>query len=119
MLDRILKFLGVVHLIDSELVCEWVMSIQRSWNIVDRGMVFSSLTGVKAIYCHATSKDAAKADPAGDVRAETLAKAAASAGVEHIVYNSTGITWISRGRMLVCHVVHKFWWYVATFARQP
>ncbi|KAG0628900.1 hypothetical protein M758_1G060800 [Ceratodon purpureus] len=48
------------------------------------------LKGVKAIYCHATSKDAAKADPAGDVRAETLAKAAASAGVEHIVYNSTG-----------------------------
>lgn len=52
---------------------------------------FLSLIGVKAIYCHATSKDAAKADPAGEVRAERLAKAAASAGVEHIVYNSSGI----------------------------
>lgn len=48
------------------------------------------LKGVKAIYCHATSKDAAKADPAGEARAERLAKAAASAGVEHIVYNSSG-----------------------------
>jgi hypothetical protein len=47
---------------------------------------------VKAIYCHATSKDAAKADPAGEARAERLAKAAASAGVEHIVYNSSGIS---------------------------
>lgn len=47
--------------------------------------------GVGAIYCHATSKDAAKADPEGVIRAERLAKAAASAGVEHIVYNSSGM----------------------------
>lgn len=46
--------------------------------------------GVRAIYCHATSKDGAKADPEGEIRAERLAKAAASAGVEHIVYNSSG-----------------------------
>ncbi|KAG0599063.1 hypothetical protein M758_12G124800 [Ceratodon purpureus] len=56
----------------------------------DPGSLNEGLEGVQAIYCHATSKDAAKADPAGDVRAETLAKAAVSAGVKHIVYNSTG-----------------------------
>jgi hypothetical protein len=49
-----------------------------------------SHAGVRAIYCHATSKDGAKADPEGEIRAERLAKAAASAGVEHIVYNSSG-----------------------------
>lgn len=42
------------------------------------------------MYCHATSKDAAKADPIGDARAEKLARAAKAAGVEHIVYNSSG-----------------------------
>lgn len=51
----------------------------------------SFLPGVRAIYCHATSKDGAQADPAGEVRAERLVKAADSAGVEHIVYNSSGI----------------------------
>jgi len=54
---------------------------------------------VEAIYCHATSKDGAKADPAGEVRAERLAKAAASAGVKHIVYNSSGIACIN----VFCH----------------
>ena len=76
-------------------------------------MSFCSLAGVKAIYCHATSKDGAQADPAGEVRAERLAKAAASSGVEHIVYNSSGITCPS-GRnlryILVCHdLAHKFY----------
>ena len=54
-------------------------------------MISRWVSGVRAIYCHATSKDAAKADPAGEVRAEILAKAAAAAGVEHIVYNSSGM----------------------------
>jgi len=54
-----------------------------------------SYAGVRAIYCHATSKDGAKADPEGEIRAERLAKAAASAGVEHIVYNSSGAIWLN------------------------
>lgn len=57
-------------------------------------MISRWVSGVRAIYCHATSKDAAKADPAGEVRAEILAKAAAAAGVEHIVYNSSGMNQI-------------------------
>jgi hypothetical protein len=58
---------------------------------------------VEAIYCHATSKDGAKADPAGEVRAESLAKAAASAGVKHIVYNSSGIACVHLGQSYTCH----------------
>lgn len=56
----------------------------------DANSLYEAMNGVEAIYCHATSKDGAKADPAGEVRAERLAKAAASAGVKHIVYNSSG-----------------------------
>lgn len=50
----------------------------------------SHSAGMRAVYCHATSKDAAKADPIGDVRAEKMARAAKAAGIEHIVYNSSG-----------------------------
>jgi uncharacterized protein YbjT (DUF2867 family) len=56
----------------------------------DADNVKNVVQGVRAIYCHATSKDGAEADPEGEIRAERLAKAAASAGVEHIVYNSSG-----------------------------
>jgi hypothetical protein len=58
-------------------------------------VVCFSYAGVRAIYCHATSKDGAEADPEGEIRAERLAKAAASAGVEHIVYNSSGAIWLN------------------------
>lgn len=56
----------------------------------DANSLSEVMKGVRAIYCHATSKDGAQADPAGEVRAERLVKAADSAGVEHIVYNSSG-----------------------------
>jgi hypothetical protein len=42
------------------------------------------------MYFHATSKDAVKADPIGDARAKKLVRGAKAAGVEHIVYNSSG-----------------------------
>ncbi len=46
-----------------------------------------ALAGVRQVYCHALSKDAAKADPLEVTRAETLAKAAKTAEVQLIVYN--------------------------------
>ncbi|GAQ85455.1 hypothetical protein KFL_002360070 [Klebsormidium nitens] len=56
----------------------------------DEASVREAMKGMRAVYCHATSKDAAKADPIGDIRAEKLARAAKDAGIEHIVYNSSG-----------------------------
>jgi nucleoside-diphosphate-sugar epimerase len=45
---------------------------------------------VKAVYCHALSKDAAKADPQEVQRGRNLAAAAKAAGVQHVVYNGAG-----------------------------
>lgn len=59
---------------------------------------------MEAIYCHATSKDGAKADPVGEVRAERLAKAATSAGVKHIVYNSSGIDCVNLEETSACRL---------------
>ncbi|PNH00054.1 hypothetical protein TSOC_014138 [Tetrabaena socialis] len=49
-----------------------------------------ALAGVSAVYCHALSKDGATADPQELVRARHLAAAARDAGVQLVLYNSSG-----------------------------
>lgn len=50
----------------------------------------AALTGVKAIYCHATAGDDVKPDPRAVDRARSLAQAARQAEIRHFVYNSAG-----------------------------
>lgn len=59
-------------------------------NLDDLDSLLQALQGVQGIYCHALSKDAAKADPQEVVRGRNLAEAARLAGVQHVVYNGAG-----------------------------
>lgn len=56
----------------------------------DQPSLTAALTGVTAVYCHATAGDYAKPDPRAIDRAHRLAEAAQQAQVRHFVYNSAG-----------------------------
>jgi len=50
----------------------------------------AAFADVSHVYCHATSGDYSKADPAEVERAKRVAAAAQKAGIQHLVYNSSG-----------------------------
>lgn len=50
----------------------------------------AAFTNVACVYCHATSGDYSKADPAEVERAKRVAAAAQKARIQHLVYNSSG-----------------------------
>jgi uncharacterized protein YbjT (DUF2867 family) len=59
-------------------------------NLDDEKSLERALTGVSAVYCHATAGDYAKPDPKEIERAKRLAHAAKQANIRHFVYNSSG-----------------------------
>ncbi|OUL34851.1 NmrA family protein [Nostoc sp. T09] len=56
----------------------------------DANSLTPALTGVTAVYCHATSGDSSKADPLEVERAKQVAQAVKQADIKHLVYNSAG-----------------------------
>ncbi|BAY13455.1 NmrA/HSCARG family protein [Calothrix sp. NIES-2098] len=50
----------------------------------------TAFTGVRSVYCHATSGDLSKADRLEVERAKQVAQAAKQANIQHLVYNSAG-----------------------------
>lgn len=59
-------------------------------NLDDEDSLIPAFAGISAVYCHATSKDAAKPSPLEVERAKKVAQAAKQANVQHFVYNSAG-----------------------------
>jgi len=56
----------------------------------DEASLNEACKGIRVMYCHGTSVDAAEPDPIEVLRAERLARAARKAGVAYIVYQSAG-----------------------------
>lgn len=56
----------------------------------DESSLGAAFANVSAVYCHATSGDAAKPDPQEVARATRVAQAAKQANIRHFVYNSAG-----------------------------
>lgn len=59
-------------------------------NLDDENSLIAAFAGISAVYCHATSPDAAKPSPLEVERAKKVAQAAKQANIEHFVYNSAG-----------------------------
>lgn len=59
-------------------------------NLDDENSLITAFAGISHVYCHATSADAAKADPLEIERAKGLAKVAKQFNIQHLVYNSAG-----------------------------
>lgn len=59
-------------------------------NLDDESSLIAAFSGISHVYCHGTSKDAAKPDPQEIERAKLLAKVAKNANIQHFVYNSAG-----------------------------
>lgn len=59
-------------------------------NLDDEQSLKTAFLGVSRVYCHATSGDAAKADPLEIERAKRVAEVAKKAEIKHLVYNSAG-----------------------------
>jgi uncharacterized protein YbjT (DUF2867 family) len=74
-------------------------------NLDDEDSLDAALTGVNAVYCHATSGDYAKPDPLEVDRAKRLAQLAKKANIRHLVYNSAGGVERNSG---VSHIEQKY-----------
>jgi uncharacterized protein YbjT (DUF2867 family) len=59
-------------------------------NLDDEDSLAPAFADISAVYCHATSADAAKPDPREIERAKRVAQAAKKANIKHFVYNSAG-----------------------------
>ncbi|MFB2773210.1 NmrA family NAD(P)-binding protein [Pelatocladus sp. BLCC-F211] len=59
-------------------------------NLDDEDSLSPAFADISAVYCHATTADAAKPDPREVERAKRVAQAAKQAEIKHLVYNSAG-----------------------------
>ncbi|WP_258001497.1 NmrA family NAD(P)-binding protein [Fischerella thermalis] len=59
-------------------------------NLDDEDSLSPAFADISAVYCHATTTDAAKPDPREVERAKRIAQVAKQAKIKHFVYNSAG-----------------------------
>ncbi|WP_257999925.1 SDR family oxidoreductase [Fischerella thermalis] len=59
-------------------------------NLDDEDSISPAFADISAVYCHATTADAAKPDPREVERAKRVAQVAKQANIKHFVYNSAG-----------------------------
>ncbi|PLZ83356.1 NmrA family protein [Fischerella muscicola CCMEE 5323] len=59
-------------------------------NLDDEDSLSPAFADISAVYCHATTADAAKPDPREVERAKRVAQVAKQANIKHFVYNSAG-----------------------------